>query len=72
MVTKKHYINWNIDYLLKMTEKKLQSLFQFPGEKVRAELEERKAAGERFIGSEGCEGFCPVNGCLGHIVEKTD
>jgi hypothetical protein len=72
MVTKKRHISCNIDYLLKMTDKELQWLFEMNGHEVRADLEERKAAGENFIGSNKCEGFCPVNGCPGHIVEKTD
>ena len=56
----------NIDHLLTYTNIKLGEFFQMPGDEVRAELLERKADGEKLIGSEKCEGFDPVTGCPGH------
>ena len=66
---KTHHVSTNIERLLQFSDDQLESMFDSPGAEVRSELEERKANGEIKIGSEGCEGFDPVNGCPGHEVE---
>jgi hypothetical protein len=60
------HVTCNIDYLLGQDDQYLGTIFEGDGDVIRKELEERKANGELKIGSEGCEGFCPVNGCPGH------
>lgn len=63
---KLRHVSCNIDYLLGYDDQYLSNIFEADGSEVRKELEERKANGELKIPSEGCEGFCPVNGCPGH------
>jgi hypothetical protein len=66
----KHHVSTSIDRLLTFTNKKLETMFDISGEDVRIELLQRQSNGERLIGSEGCIGFDPVNGCPGHNVEE--
>lgn len=61
-----HHISTNIDWLLKMPDKKLGRLFDMVGADARRELIRRKTLGHVKIGSPNCEGFDPVKGCPGH------
>jgi hypothetical protein len=58
--------------VLQWENKQLEDFFQLPVAEIRKELEERKAAGEVYIGSVNCEGFDPVKGCPGHPQEKAE
>lgn len=60
------HVSMNIDTALSFDDEEIGQMFSGNGAEIRKELEERKANGELKIGSEGCEGFCPVNGCPGH------
>lgn len=68
MANMRRHVSININFLLTQDDETLGEMFSGNGAEVRAELEERKANGEVKIGSEGCEGFCPVNGCPGHPI----
>jgi len=60
------HVSTSIDGLLKKDDQFLGLLFEGTAAEIRKELEERKAAGEILVGSENCQGFCPINGCPGH------
>lgn len=63
-----HHLNYRFDVLMRISVEDLEELTEKPAKEVRAELAHIKAAGEVYIPSAGCEGFDPVNGCLGHGV----
>jgi len=61
------HLSVNIDYLLGMTDRKLNNMFpEYTAAETRQDLQERKDLGHRLIGSENCIGFDPVKGCPGH------
>lgn len=59
-------LHYRIDVLQGMNDQDLEELTDRPAKEVRAELVHKKAAGEVFIPSPGCEGFDPKTGCRGH------
>lgn len=65
-----HHLVMGIAKVLQWENHSLQEFFQLPAGEIRKELEERKAAGEVYIGSANCEGFDPVKGCPGHPQTK--
>lgn len=65
-----HHICTSIPGLLRQSNKVLARLFQMDPDQIRTELNERLARGEKYIPSEGCEGFDPVKGCPGHPIEE--
>ena len=64
------HISTTINGMLNKSDDTLQAIFGGYGSDIRYELEQRKANGELLIGSTGCDGFCPVNGCPGHEVKE--
>jgi len=64
----KRHLNTRIAYLLEQSNEWLSDIFTGDGAEIRKELEQRSTSGELLIGSAGCEGFDPVNGCPGHPV----
>lgn len=65
----KRHLTANIDFVLSMSDEKLAKIFDAPVSEIRSELLENKAKGHKLIPSDGCEGFCPVNGCPGHRID---
>lgn len=61
-----HCLHMRIDILLTRNDEELTELFFKRPAEVRELLEKKKAAGEVYIPSAGCEGFNPVTGCPGH------
>lgn len=60
----------SIESALSLTNKELNRMFSsFDGD-VREHLEKRRSNGEVLIGSNDCEGFCPIKGCPGHEVKE--
>jgi hypothetical protein len=61
------HIFCSIETLLKKPDDILMNMFDRNPSVLREELKEKLAKGEKYIGSEGCIGFDPVNGiCPGH------
>jgi hypothetical protein len=67
----KYCLHMRIDGLLWSDDTALRLLFERDPRELRIELAEKKAAGEVFIPSAGCEGFNPVTGCPGHSHHNT-
>lgn len=67
-ITTRH-LTINIAYLLNCSDKELELYFEGRANDIRRDLENRKAKGHLKVGSQNCEGFCPVNGCPGHPVK---
>lgn len=61
-----HCLHYRIDVLQGMSDEDLELLTDQPAKDIRAELVHKKAAGEVYIPSAGCQGFDPVTGCPGH------
>jgi hypothetical protein len=60
----KFHLVSSIDGLLRNhSSKKLDSLFDMRNGEAKKELQELKAKGDKFIGSEGCKHFDPKLGC---------
>ena len=64
------HITVSIERVLQFSDKQLGDFFDGNGSEIREELLERQAKGELKIGSENCEGFCPIKGCPGHENSK--
>ena len=60
------HVTASIDAVLSLSDDELMAMFDGKAADIRAELQERKAQGEKKIGSIDCEGFDPVKGCPGH------
>ncbi len=61
------HLSINIDFLLRLPDKKLSKFFGMSADDARKDLEAKKALGHIKIGSENCEGFDPFDGgCPGH------
>lgn len=61
-----YHIKMRINTALAMSDSELSQMFDGNPKLIRKELEDNKANGEVYIPTEGCEGFCPINGCPGH------
>lgn len=66
----KRHIVTNIAGILKQPNSMLARLFDMNGKEAREELLRLQAMGHKYIPSEGCEGFDPINGCPGHPVPE--
>lgn len=71
-ITMTRHLVMGISKVLLWDNQQLEEFFQMPGTEVRKELEQRKAAGEVYIGSQNCESFDPVKGCPGHLTKKEE
>ena len=61
------HVGADISGLLKLSTKKLEHLFNMPGQKARQQLEDARSIGHTVIKSSSCDHFDPfVHGCLGH------
>jgi len=71
--TIKRHLTMNIDHVLSLSDKYLEDIFaslDISGKEIRKGLEDDKKKGHKLIGSKGCDGFCPINGCPGHEVKE--
>jgi hypothetical protein len=66
-----YHVSTSIRGLLGKSDEMLELLFERNAYQLRESLNESLEKGENYIGSENCEGFCPITGkCPGHITEK--
>lgn len=65
-----HCLQVKIETLLNSGDEALKNLFYKDPSVVRKALEAKKAAGEVYVPSAGCEGFDPVKGCPGHETDS--
>lgn len=66
MKEKINHIDIPIVQLLECTDAALTSIFGGMVTEVRGQLRIRKEKGELWLGSLGCQGFCPFKGCPDH------
>lgn len=66
------HVSASIERLLQMDDTYLSDVFSADAKEIRKDLAERRARGELKIGSQGCEGFCPIKGCPGHNSEEKE
>lgn len=67
-MSEKRHVSASIEGLLELTNYRLGKIINMDGRKVRKELLERQAKGEKLIPSSDCEGFDPITGCPGHKI----